>query len=187
MAYHIIPVFRKVCSLLFLTLLFFGWPAKADMPGNTPRSDITVIIGNVQSLGNYVLHIEDYGKDVIVLHDTVYTIYASRGVPHRIFLYATNDSVMTDTLYYDEFQQYNYDLELKGISGTDILYDLKQSPVSKSGNAGSGADAEDISLANIWKTNELLIGVSFVALVGLIIYFVWKKKKKGPGSIDAAL
>lgn len=187
MAYHIIPVFRKAFSLILIVLLFFGAPARADMPGNTPRSDVTVTINNLQSLGDYVLHVMDYGKDVIIRNDTVYTIYASRGVPHSIIVWATHDSITTDSMFFDEFQQNNYEVNLKGISGKSILYDLKQSPVSNGDAASSATDAANISLSNILKTNELLIGVSFVALLGLIIYFVWKKKKKGSGNIDAAL
>lgn len=40
-----------------------------------------------------------------------------------------------------------------------------------------GDSTELKKLKDFWKTNELLIGLSFVILVGLIIFFVWRKKK----------
>ena len=188
MVYYLLRVLRKASYLIFGFILFFGLPASADMPGNTPRSDVTVTIKNVQLLGGYVLHVLDYDKDIIIAHDTVYNIYASRGVPHSIMIWAVQNSSTTDSLFFDEFQQNNYVVELKGVSGKNILYDLKQTPVSTGDAADSLVNgAADVSLADIWKTNELLIGISFVALLGLIFYFLWRKKKKGKGNIDAAL
>lgn len=182
------PVVHKASSFLFFILFLFLREAKADMPGNTPRSDVTVQFVNVQALGNYVLHIKDYDKDIIITHDTLYTIFASRGAPHNILVYAVMDTVTTEKMMFDEYQQDNYVVDFKGIAGKSMLYDLKQSPVAKGPvTAVSDKAAVDDSIVQFWKTNELLIGVSFVALISLIIYFVWRKKKKSPEKIDAAL
>ena len=39
------------------------------------------------------------------------------------------------------------------------------------------------TLKSFWKTNELIIGVSVVAIMLLIVFFIRRKKKKGIDSV----
>ncbi|HRI19310.1 MAG TPA: hypothetical protein PLA68_00085 [Panacibacter sp.] len=50
----------------------------------------------------------------------------------------------------------------------------------KKGNENGITD----SLKSFWKTNELIIGISVVVMLVLIIFLIWRRRKK---SIDSVL
>lgn len=175
-------------GLIPAIMLLFAVTAFADMPGNIRRSDVTVQFINVQSLGKYVLTVLDYDQATAVYSDTTYTIYSSAGVPHMIAVYATDGKTTTDTLYYDEYSQQNYTVTFSGISNQHLQYNSVETPVAAANyQSDEPAAAADITSQAFWKRNEVLIGVSFAALCALIVFFIWRRKKKDISNIDASV
>ena len=176
----------KKKQLLFICLLIISKAVFADMPGNKPRQDVTASFINISTLGNYTLHVLDYKSDYILTHDKLHNIYASRGVPHNILVYAEQgNSQFTDTFPLNEFQQSNFEITFTGVQNNKLQYDLKSTALQGQNKTDEKGITEEVK--SFWKTNELLIGVSLVALLGLIVFFIWRKKKPGKNNIDPIL
>ncbi len=176
----------KEKGLLFICLLIISKAVFADMPGNVPRQDVTAKFINISSLGNYTLHVLDYKSDYILTHDTLYNIYASRGVPHNILVYAEHGkSQFTDTFFLSEFEQSDYEITFTGVQNNKLQYGLKSTALQGQNKTDEKGITKEVK--NFWKTNEILIGVSLVALLGLIVFFIWRKKKPGKNNIDPIL
>lgn len=168
--------------LLFITVCVF-----ADMPGNKVRSDVQVNFKNVSALGNYTLQILDYGKILTITQDTLYIIYASRGVPHQIAVFAADKSTNTDTFYLGEFEQRNIEITFTGVQNNKLEYATSFSNIENGDTLHNAKSTTADALKRFWKTNELLIGVSVVALVALIAFFLWRKRKPRKNNIDPVL
>lgn len=178
---------KKRAPVLMICLLFFTVCAFADMPGNKLRSDVHTNFKNVSSLGNYALQVLDYNGNLTIERDTLYTIYASRGLPHQIAVFAVYNNTNTDTFYLSEFEQRNIEITFTGVQNNKLLYTSAFTQLTNSDTLSNTSNSTTASLKRFWKTNELLIGVSAVALVGLIAFFLWHKRKPGSSNIDPVL
>jgi hypothetical protein len=173
---------RKFYGVL---LLFITLSALADMPGNHRRQDIKVVFSNLSALGNYTLHVKDFDTDSIITKDTLYTIFASQGVPHEIMIYASLDTVFTDSIFLSEAEQENVGIAFTGIADNKLLYTTTRTSLAGDNeNAGKGKDGITKSVRQFWKRNEILIGISLVAVLILVVYFFWRKKKTSIGQIE---
>ena len=169
-------------------LLLLTMTALADMPGNVPRSDVTVTFKQVQTLGKFVLTVVDYDHVITIPNDTTYLIYASAGAPHGILVYATDGTSYSDSLYFEEYEQKNYTITFTGMENLQLQYTSESTTVAASPDSpGVSAASTDITSRAFWKRNEVLIGVSFAALCVLIVFFVWRKRKKDISNIDSTV
>lgn len=168
-------------------LLFFTAFVFADMPGNKARSNVQANFKNVSTLENYTLQILDYDKTIAITQDTLYTIYASRGVPHQVAVFAVYNNTNTDTLYLSESEQRNIEITFTGVQNNKLVYTTAYSNINSGDTLSNAKNTTADALKKFWKTNELLIGVSVVALVGLIAFFLWRKRKPERNNIDPVL
>lgn len=178
---------KKSVSVLMICLLFFTVCVFADMPGNKARSDVQANFKNVSTLGDYTLQILDYDKTITITRDTLYTIYASRGVPHQIAIFAAYNKTNTDTFYLGEFEQRNFEITFTGVQNNKLMYTTAFSNIENGDTLNNAKSTTADALKRFWKTNELLIGVSVVALVALIAFFLWRKRKPRKNNIDPVL
>ena len=178
---------KKRASVLIICLLFFTVCVFADMPGNKVRSDVQANFKNVSTLGDYTLQILDYDKTITITGDTSYTIYASRGVPHQIAIFAVDKNIHTDTFYLGEFEQRNFEITFTGVQNNKLMYTTAFSNIENGDILNNAKSTTADALKRFWKTNELLIGVSVVALVALIAFFLWRKRKPRNNNIDPVL
>ncbi|MEP7319304.1 MAG: hypothetical protein ABI921_11200 [Panacibacter sp.] len=182
---------KEKVPVLTICLLLAALVAFADMPGNKVRSDVKANFKNVSALGNYSLRILDYNDSILITKDTLYTIYASRGVPHQVAVFAVYNNANTDTIFMSEFEQHNFEITFTGVQNNKLIYSTSFSSLENDDTSSSKSNLNEsstaASLKRFWKTNELLIGVSVVALVALIAFFLWRKRKPGRNNIDPVL
>lgn len=152
--------------------------ALADMPGHIYRDPVNVQFKNISALGEYILYLSDFDSSIEIKADTTYIISASQGSPHCIYFYAKSKNNFTDTSKLCEYDQQNTIIEFKGLDRNKLVYSKISTAIAMD-DSQKNSDAQIISDENFFtKNTALCISLSIAGLIGLVILFIYFKRKK---------
>ncbi len=164
---------RTLLLALSLTICCQIW---ADMPGNKPRPDVWIQFTNTAHFTEYEFYYQAQRADnkMDLLKDTSYLLDGGYGVPKGAMIYGINKKTKehTDTLYVYN-QRSGMIFHLDSVENGKMKFSETEIPVTLS--------AEKVVVEK--KENHLqgvnmimLISLTAIALMGLIAFFVMKKK-----------
>jgi hypothetical protein len=171
---------RKFAAFVVL-FLFSLILTRADMPGNAPRSAMPVSIKGINRLSPYILMGYFSFSDTVfsIASDSTYELPGGYGAPTSIVIFARNGGVTTDSIFIFN-EEKDITVEFSGIRNNKLQY-LSITPVTISTDTVQSKTNRFTSAdgSTVWYLrNEMFIGLSLVALVGAIVWFLYRKKKK---------
>ncbi len=171
-------------QLLFLIGVCSICLAKADAPGNKPRPTIWMQFKNIEKWTNYQFYIIDEdGNEPILANDTSkYTLRGGFGKPGCILFFGINkkSKQYTDTLFAchnNNSITYNIDT----ISNGKLVYSENATPEKEHEPYAESSEENTDEIMNHRNNNSvniiLLISLTAIGLMGLIAFFILKRKK----------
>jgi hypothetical protein len=178
---------RMLKPALAILLVLFCSGVKADTPDKKRMYDSKVTLHNIGVLAKeyrFYIRSSDTDSTAELRSDTAIVIPSSGGAPRNFLFWAVSKktNVNTDTLEYHNYYDPDYDVSVDSVVAGKLKTTMRESANRNSGDEGlkSGDVIPDEAQAagGLSVRSKWLIGLAVAALLGLIGWLVWRRKKE---------